>query len=670
MPSIGGSSAPSRPPRGALWVNVQDFGAKADNGATDNSVAFQAAIDFVASRAGTWSNHGGVVFVPSAPTPYGFSKPVFLDQNGVSLLGEARETTELMMVGTGQPVVIVGIRRAESYSDSSGQHLLQIDSTNRVDCFGKLDATAAPAAGVRYGIRTNGNSFLQFQSTPFTLGVKTAAQDLTCDNWATTTAVTVEFCVEPPDGQAFLPGAPLVGSGSIDPPIPAPFWCYIWTDPRTILVLYRRKLLPATDPSGYDGFYFALPPSVTPPYRIAYSIDLAAGQRRAFVNGVAVTVSDVKGGPPGGNFTPSPGDAFVANRYEPWYVGQLAINGNTGRPSTGVDLRCYGLRVSRVARYKADGSGNQVRTDSSAAPNDAWAYFGDDGDTVAYLPFDDAPTSSRMVPVANGGSTYGGRSSGLFLHLRVPDPVVNVDIRDLSLNGTSAYGFGVALGSVLEVSLERLKVWNTAYAIGSLVRRDNYRIYVRDCHLTGFESAYMGFFQIVTGERITFGMSGRSSIKMIGCSDNWRDMMVTGYSSNTEYTYEAIGSGFGGNHSLSNLTVDFEGVTYSPGGAAIYCEAHPNVPITSLRLRDIFLGTLGTNVSMIQLVGGTLGPNFQPGWFDAENVQAYTGERPVLSLDGPLWHGSLRGLNSAIGAGIVVTNSQRYGSVTNVTVPQ
>ena len=50
-------------------VNVLDFGAKADNGATDNSVAFQAAIDSVAAVKGAWDNHGGVVHVPARPPP-------------------------------------------------------------------------------------------------------------------------------------------------------------------------------------------------------------------------------------------------------------------------------------------------------------------------------------------------------------------------------------------------------------------------------------------------------------------------------------------------------------------------------------------------------------------------------------------------------------------------
>ena len=68
--AVGGSSASSSlPPRGSLWVDVRNYGAKADNGVTDNSVPIQAAIDALAAQLGANGNGPkGIVYIPCRPS--------------------------------------------------------------------------------------------------------------------------------------------------------------------------------------------------------------------------------------------------------------------------------------------------------------------------------------------------------------------------------------------------------------------------------------------------------------------------------------------------------------------------------------------------------------------------------------------------------------------------
>ena len=656
------------PATGSLWVNVLDFGARADNGVTDNSVPFQAAIDHVASVKGSWSSHGGVVYVPSSAEPYGFHKSVYLDHDGITLRGDSRETANLVMVGPAAPVLIVGVKRVERYQEGTTWKSIKPGASNRVDLFGKLDAFAVPDPRKRWGFRSRGNSFLQFQATPFTLGSKGKDEKNSSEGWGDTAAFTLDLCCEPPTGEPFPVNAPLAGMGRVDPMEPGPFLLKVGNDSRTLSVLYRATTFALDDPTLFDGFDFTLG-NAKPPYKIAVSVDLKAGRWEAYVNGRARPVSGVKTKATSGRIPPDSAATFLPNRWEPWLVGALGEHGPVGKAASGVDLRVYGLRLSRVARYRADESGRQYRLDTKRPPDDQWAYFGNDQDTVAFLPFDDPPSDSRIVPVVNGGASYGNRSTGFLFNVQTPQGARDVVIKDLTIVGAGPYGYGVGLGAVIEPHLERLHVRNAAYAIGSILRRDNYRVHLEDLRLEGFESGYFGYEQIIAADRIMFDYAGRNTIKLVGCGSRWRDLMVSFWSPGAEHFFEAIAVGYGGTHTLESVVVDFEGDAYRPGGAAIYCEAHPYRPATSLRLRDCFFGTLGKGVALVHLRGASLAnPAFAPGWFDAENVQAYSPHAGVLRLDGPLWHGSFRGLGA--GKGVVVENSQRFGPETNIVVPK
>src|SRR5262245_36544046 len=194
--AIGGSSVPGKPPHGALWVDVRDYGAKADNGVTDNAVPFQAAIDDLASKLANSPSAKGVVFIPNAPQVYGVKSTVWVDRDNIEIRGEGWGSC-VQMLGYKHSVFLFGVRRTET--DNAGNPLV-IANSNRPDCFGKLDTSAVASPGGRWGLRTNGNTFAQFQACPLSAGAGAAANVSYSNNWGETSKLTVEFCAEPPDG--------------------------------------------------------------------------------------------------------------------------------------------------------------------------------------------------------------------------------------------------------------------------------------------------------------------------------------------------------------------------------------------------------------------------------------------------------------------------------------
>ncbi len=558
------------------------------------------------------------------------------------------------------------MRRTELYDDGKKKWNVKPDASNHPDLAGKLDASAVAGRGQRWGFRSRGSTYLQFQATPWTLGVKDKDGANASDDWGQTSAVTLEVCCEPPDGQLFPPHSTITGTGRIDPMVPAPFFLRAGEDPGSFEFFYRPSTMSPDEHDKFDGFLFDAG-DAKPPYRIAVTVDLKAGQWSAFVNGRSRPVRNWRDRSKiTTTFPPIPGATFAANHWEPWFVGALGEVGPVGKKTSGIDLRVYGLRVSCGSRYVADTKGRQLRSDTNRPPDDAWAYFGDDKDTVAFLPFDTPPSDSRLVPVANGGATYGGRSSGMLLHIYVPQPASNIAITDLTLTGSGPYGYGIALGAVIEPHLERLKVSSAAFAIGSFLRRDNYRIHLTDLQLSGSESGYFGYQQMVLADRIVFAYSGRDTIRLVGTSSRWRDVLVAFWSPAVTHIFQAIAHGTGGAHTIENMYVDFEGPVFRPEGSAIYCEAHTSRPATSLRMRDCFFGTLGP-VPLIELIGAPANePHTGPGWFDAENIQAFEEKPTILKIDGPLWHGSYRGLGA--GKGLKIENTKRFGAETNITI--
>jgi hypothetical protein len=668
--AIGGSTAPTKTSNGAYWVDVRDYGAKADNGVTDNSVPFQAAIDDLALKLNGAKDGKGIVYIPSAPLPYRLNKSVWVDCNNVEIRGDGWGTNVSMSLPYKHSMFIFGIRRVEQTLINGVWVPVRLDATNRPDLFGKLDLSAVPNPGTRWGIRTNGNSFVQFHAGPISAGVSSAVSNAYPDLWSETSKLTVEFCVEPPDGQPFPVNSPLLGVGT---PLTdtAPFAFSIWGDPQSVVAMFRTSDMKA----GVDATsrYFSISlAGATPPYRIAVQFDLDNAVCTAFVNGVQSNLTNMQNMTPDATsnppFLPSKGVKFATNDHHPFMIGASGFQGQYGAP-TGTDLRLYGLRLSNTLRYQNKGPGHvQTRVDAPTAPiNDSYSYFGNDNNTICFLSGQDNPaTAGRVVTVQNGNVvTWSGFSSGIFLHSVAPSGVSFNAIRDILLVSSPPYGQTICLGTVLEMTIENVKASSGFSAVGTFIATANYNVYIRNCWLEAFESPYFGAMQISSGRDIVFGTAGRVTMRHLGCSAKWENIFVAFPSPVTESVFRARGCCYGGNYSITNMTVDFEGSSFSHCG--IYCESHCLAPATSLVLREIFFGTVGSGVPMVML--RDLFKAFEllhNCWVSADNVQSFGGDYlAAFDVDGPLWHGEVKSL--ALG-GTPLVHQQRWGTNTNIAI--
>ncbi|MDE2508693.1 MAG: hypothetical protein KGM43_15895, partial [Planctomycetota bacterium] len=93
--AIGGSNSTSLSTHGAIWVDIRDYGAKADGGATDNSGPIQAAVDALITilkasppSGGLTNSPRGVVYIPNSTLPYVVQKTIWVDYPGIEIRGD------------------------------------------------------------------------------------------------------------------------------------------------------------------------------------------------------------------------------------------------------------------------------------------------------------------------------------------------------------------------------------------------------------------------------------------------------------------------------------------------------------------------------------------------------------------------------------------------------
>ena len=670
--AIGGSAAPGRPAHGDLWVDVRDFGAKADNGATDNAGPIQAAIDALGAKLNynnTPYGMKGVVYIPSASGTYVVNKTIWVDSPNIEIQGDGWGSQVQMNPSLKHSVFLFGLRRVESATVNGATVPVQIDAAHRPDLFGKLDSSVVTGPGQRWGIRTNGDSFVQVQASPMSSGPMSAAGGYTSDYWSETTKLTVEFCIEPPDGGGFPLNTPLVAMGNTYYQ-PSPFTVSVWDDPKKIIVSFQTSDIGPVYGAGPRAFAFLLN-GATPPYRIAFQIDLDNAACSVFVNGVQTSIIYTYNLTPTSPFpfAPNTGLRFQQNDYFPLMIGADNIRGPVLTTTPGIDLRLYGLRFSKTIRYRNLGAGQpQTRADAPAAPiNDLYAYFTKDGATIGYFALTDNPsTAGRVVSIQHGNTaSTGGVGSGLFLQHANGNNLVGNAIRNLSVVAGLGHGQAISIASVYELTLENVRAVNGFHGVGSFNTFTNYIIYINKCTLQGFDSAYYGALQTVHGSDIYCLQSGKATIRLLGSNGNWRNIFISYASPVAECFVKLHSSEAGGNHSFENLQADFEGDTLTQ--AAIYCEANAHTPATSLLLKDILLGTVGSKTALVMLKDlGTLGGSYNRCWLSVNNLQAFTNDYlAAIDVDGPLWHGEVRGV--ALG-GPQFNHRQKYGTNTNIII--
>ena len=667
--AIGGSPASTNPSHGELWVNVCDYGAKADDGLTDNSAAIQSAIDYLISKLANSPHARGVVFFPSSPRAYAVTKTLWIDAPNIEIRGEGYGSVLSLLGGNRHNLLQFGIRRTEYGNVNGVRSPFQINSTNRPDLYRKLDSSVVTSPNVMWGIRTNNNSFVQFLANPMSSGRSSSAGTYYLDHWSETTKLTVEFCIEPPDGQTFPLFSPIMGMG-VTPLEAAPFLFYSWQTTGAILVLFRTADIGGGINLPNRSFAFSVLGATTP-YRIAVQFDLDNAICTAYVNGIQVAISSPANMSPTGQypFTPNSGLRFQQNDYYPFMIGTDGAQGIVTGGNTGIDLRVYGFRTSSTLRYKNLGPGQpQTRVDNPSAPiNDAYSYFTIDQYTIAFLQCLDNPaTSGRVVTILNGNyATPGGISSGIFLHTTNQLGISGNAVRDIQLIAANGCGQTISLGIVLEMTIQNVKAISGFHAIGAFNLFATYNVYINDCWLDGFDSCYSGFSHLVVGSDIYCGQAGFATFREVGGSGNWKNILVAFASPNTETIFKFHSSGYGGNNSITNLVVDFEGTTLTLAG--IYAEVCPVLPATSLLLKDIFLGSVGAQKPLVMLKDvAPISNNYRPAWISVENLQAFTASYlAAIDVDGPLWHGEVTGVGIL---GPLFNHRQKWGTTTHVVM--
>ena len=171
--------------------------------------------------------------------------------------------------------------------------------------------------------------------------------------------------------------------------------------------------------------------------------------------------------------------------------------------------------------------------------------------------------------------------------------------------------------------------------------------------------------QLISARDVYCFYSGRATIRLVGCNGCWHNVFVAFAAPNAECYFKLSNYEYGGNHYITNLLADGEGSTISL--AAIYCENHGLTPATSLVLKDIILGTIGANASLVMLKDmGPESSEFHKCWLSAENIQAYTNTyRAAIDVDGPLWHGDVKGV--ALN-GPPINHRGKWGTTTHVAI--
>jgi hypothetical protein len=225
-------------------------------------------------------------------------------------------------------------------------------------------------------------------------------------------------------------------------------------------------------------------------------------------------------------------------------------------------------------------------------------------------------------------------------HLSTPGGILDNGLHDLHLIGGHLYGQNVAVGQVLDLEITGVRSTNAYHGIGALANGANYTVRVENCVLDATDSGYFGLNQGLWMKNVTFAGAGRATMRFAGCVVNAQNCFVGFWAPNNQSTVKMHASDYGGNYTIQNVLVDYEGDAYSH--TAFFCEAHPFAAMTTLYLKDINLGTVG-NAALITLRDGK--PGFPPAHVFVDNMQTYSSDyRAILDIESSKWTGEMKGL--------------------------
>lgn len=610
--------------RGALWLDVRDFGAKPG---TANYVtcaaAFQAAVD-LPKPPGVLHK---TVYAPSDPLGWWFDRPVWLDQPGVILVGDGIGQTSLNAMAYSFPPIIAGIKRVPS--SLVGEQNVP-DASHWVDLNGKLDnSVTGGTPNIRWGLRTKADALILFPSGGLSLGPRPSG-------WSTVKTFRLEMAVDMATTQLPVSGI-FCGLWNLEKPSP---WGVYYNSGYVILTLQTS-----------DGVTrsFLVPSGVlTGVNRIAFQVDLVAGTALAWLNHnqVAVNLSQAGAGFAGGKLTLHDRDfSHFCLGFESTSLSASDMRGASTVIPPGAsrslgysDVTMLGLKVSDGAAYRDLGAGKpQTRIDG--APVNDNAMFTDDPGTIDYVRNDVGPATygNRMLRSA--------RSFGLMLspgHAWPGNTVVDCGIRDMSINTIGDFGHAVATGLAINWEATNIETGAGAYGMGDIPCGSNYTSTLTNCRLSGTEANLYKFFGIYTARDLRIGGAGRNAILSV-CSSGKFDGGFVGNGVATEYVARMMAREGGGAYSFDGFHTDFE--TGDIPRKALFSFELDRYSPNSLFIRGGSHANIGPGAVMLELRSNQQpnDPAVMPGYVSMEGVRTFLNQMPggYVRTDGK-WRGAIR----------------------------
>jgi hypothetical protein len=509
---------------------------------------------------------------------------------------------------TRMPVLQLGLRRADT---SSGKPLL-VDARHRPDAFRILDASAAPTAGTRWGIRTHNDSVVCFQGNPMQFGILGGPNSYGFDYWTSLRQLTIDWChVAPAEG--FKPWSPLFGLGQYFYDT-SPWRLCVGETPDRIQLSLRTTDLAADGPNpGDHNFWFSAPGPG--PHRYAWQVDLAAGTVHAYVDGKEVEVHSTTHSTP---LKPSAG--LKRNERYPFLIGFDGKRPPMLAAQSGQDLTLFGLHIHRGLRYQQNGPGTpQKFVDAGLTLNDLNRYFTPVPGTICLLPMQDNPASgTRLVTVQNGkvaGIDFQG--AGVFVLSALSGGIKGNSVRHLKIVCSNGGGPGICYGSVFALDIEDCTISGGVQVIATSPCLGGYTVRIRNCRLQGDDVCFDGHYGRVVGEHLDLNSGLSGVVRTRGMNSHWSDIDVNPMH-RVERLFGFLGDEYGGQHTLEKAVLDVEGQAVDQ--AQVYCEVHPGMS-TTLGLRDISFGSPGSGALIMLRDGAPQGGEWQPALIHTENLR-------------------------------------------------
>ncbi len=627
-------------------VDAHAFGVLANG--KDCSIALQKAVDHALDLAGPIDGgmHRAVVFVPSSRKNYLLENPVWIDNSRVEIVGGGLGRTVFETAQfPARPAFIVGLPRGSgARRDFQPKQVYgQLNASDRFDLFGRLDTSLASHPKTRFGLRLPKDGMVQVQVGPLVRG------------WESLKQMTLEVCLATRNGEGSLGLGQILGRGNDISPAP---WILRVAEPGFLNFEFRTAELSGPDnprrsirfPVEGKGFS-----------RISIQIDLMAASAQAYVNGVQVAVTNHGVPWPAGNH-------FTQEDSPPFIIGEA--ESPDGKLARDRDISILGFLISNKLRYKDSGPGKRQTCLEShvgltdGTPNDSYRYGpGATSQALAtdiiirYLGSETPSGLDRLVAFQRGPGAFGTGFVGYILNKAASGGPGTGGISGNAFRGFSVVGAAglnqcIAVGNVLDLTIENVRVSGGWHGIGSINLGANYPVDVMNCRLSGVDAAYYGFWQYARIMNTNFEDYTYNAARFVGSSSVIRGSFVRD-SQTAECFFKYQASQYGGQHLLDDVKVNTEGDRVKI--AAIYMEQHPFTQ-SMLTVRDCYIGTTGSApviklVDMVPLNTDGLGP----GTVVIENVSANT-SAAFLEINGPSWYGRVQIPPGHPGKGVVDLN--------------